>query len=199
MAYFRSPSAGHSRATPAVRTAVVAFFAVLLPCAAVVAVIVANRTRGPAAGVPAAGAVLSTAPTTQPPPPQSPPRPARTTPPGFATVSAIASPVPPRSTAPAAAAKPDDVGGPTAVIESTEVPPEVAEKMKQVLEATEQLDRTVFATEVEAQRYEEYFIRLWDEFRAVRDKLAVLERAAFETLTYAAPGVASNHDWGVTL
>src|SRR5688572_11345230 len=41
-------------------------------------------------------------------------------------------------------------------------PPEIEAKVKTVLAQTEQLDRTVFAKEVEAQKYEEFFIRLWD-------------------------------------
>ena len=49
--------------------------------------------------------------------------------------------------------------------------PEVREKVKSVLQEAEALDRTVFAREVEAQEYEEYFIRLWDQFRAEKDKL----------------------------
>jgi hypothetical protein len=77
-------------------------------------------------------------------------------------------------------------------------PPEVLKaEMAKVLETVEQLDQTVFAKEVEAQKYEEYFIRLWDTFRAAEDKFAVLEGAAFQTLAYGTPAATSEHDWGV--
>ena len=74
----------------------------------------------------------------------------------------------------------------------------IEEQTKQVLRETERLDRTVWAKEVEAQRHEEFFIRLWDDFRAAEDKFAVLERAAvFESLAWGAPGTVTEHDWGV--
>jgi hypothetical protein len=75
--------------------------------------------------------------------------------------------------------------------------PEVEAQVKSVIGQTEQLDRTVFAKEVEAQKYEEYFIRLWDDFRAAEDKLALLEGAAFQTLAFAGPGTPASHDWDV--
>ena len=88
----------------------------------------------------------------------------------------------------------------TAAIQSARVDPKIEQQMKQVLEKTEELDRTVFAREVEAQEYEEYFIELWDAFRAAPlDKLGVLERAAFDTLTFPAAGEAKRHDWDITV
>jgi hypothetical protein len=76
-------------------------------------------------------------------------------------------------------------------------PAELKSKVQSVLARTEELDRTVWAKEVEAQQYEEYFIRLWDEFRAAEDKAAVLESAAFEALSFGPPGERAEHDWGV--
>ena len=78
-------------------------------------------------------------------------------------------------------------------------PLEIQTKVQSVLAKTEELDRTVWAKEVEAQRYEEYFIRLWDQFRAASDKAAVLAGAPFESLSFGAAGEPVGHDWGVTV
>ena len=87
-----------------------------------------------------------------------------------------------------------------AVSSKVEAPPaDVEQQVKTVVLEAERLDRTVFAREVEAQKYEEYFIRLWDDFRAAEDKLAVLESAAFETLSFGSPGATARHDWGVAV
>jgi hypothetical protein len=77
--------------------------------------------------------------------------------------------------------------------------PEIRRQVQTVLQKAEELDRTVWAREVEAQEYEEYFIRIWDDFRAAKDKMAVLEGAAFETLSFGPPAEASEHDWGVRI
>ena len=78
-------------------------------------------------------------------------------------------------------------------------PLEIQTKVQSVLAKTEELDRTVWAKEVEAQRYEEYFIRLWDRFRAASDKAGVLAGAPFESLSFGAAGEPAGHDWGVTV
>ena len=99
-----------------------------------------------------------------------------------------------------------DAGSPQRTLDGMAAPwapaapptPEVSRQVQALVEKTEQLDRTVFAREVESQRYEEYFIRLWDDFRAEKvDKLAVLERAAFQMLTYPTPGARKAHDWDI--
>jgi hypothetical protein len=76
-------------------------------------------------------------------------------------------------------------------------PSDIEAKTRAVLAHAEHLDRTVWAKEVEAQRHEEFFIRLWDDFRAAEDKFAILERAEFETMSFGAPGPVAEHDWGV--
>ena len=53
----------------------------------------------------------------------------------------------------------------------------------QLLAAREEQDRTIWAPEVHAQRYETRFVRLWDELRQSDDKLGVLARVPFTTLT----------------
>jgi hypothetical protein len=77
--------------------------------------------------------------------------------------------------------------------------PAVQAELKKVLGEVERLDKTVWAKEVEAQKYEEFFIRLWDDFRKAQDKAAVLRNATFQTLAYGKPAGTSQHDWGVTV
>jgi hypothetical protein len=107
-----------------------------------------------------------------------------------------------------AAATTQDVPGLTQVLPVARIPAphnwelnqDEERKFKQVLQETERLDQTVFAREVESQQYEEYFIRLWDDFRAAEDKSAMLAGAsAFETLTFNAAGAVREHDWGVNV
>ncbi len=50
------------------------------------------------------------------------------------------------------------------------------------------LDRDVWSDEVDAQEFEQYFVRLWDQMRASADPAAVLAKASFRQLTFAALG-----------
>ena len=105
------------------------------------------------------------------------------------------------STAPAERAV--HVGGGVALGNPDPAPPVEPKVLEQevaaVLAQTEQLDKTVFAKEVKAQEYEEYFIQLWDSIRAADDKFAALLAAPFETLAYGAPDATSRHDWDVNV
>ena len=78
---------------------------------------------------------------------------------------------------------------------------EMRTKVQTVVRQTELLYRTVFAREVESQQYEEFFVRLWDAFRAAApgDKMAVLEGAARGGLSFRSAGEAVGHNWGVTV
>jgi hypothetical protein len=49
-------------------------------------------------------------------------------------------------------------------------------------------DETIWAGEIEAERHEDVFIRLWDELRNVDDKFAVLESFSFRELIVGKPG-----------
>jgi hypothetical protein len=57
----------------------------------------------------------------------------------------------------------------------------------------EQLDRTLWSAEVEAQRHEEVFVALWDALRGLDDAYATLRAVKFEQLTYGAPRLATQH------
>ena len=59
------------------------------------------------------------------------------------------------------------------------------------------LDETLWVKEVQAQKYEQTFIRLWDEFRPSLDKFGVLKSLGFETLKLGSPGKAVNYDLDV--
>lgn len=63
----------------------------------------------------------------------------------------------------------------------------------------EQRDRTIWADESLAQRYEETFVQLWDDLRATSDPAAVLGAFRFETLRIAEPVVVSTLDHGITV
>ena len=56
--------------------------------------------------------------------------------------------------------------------------------------ARDEMDATVWATEVLAQEYEDTFVRLWDAVRQRDDRDAVLSDFAFDTLEVGVPGPA---------
>jgi len=57
----------------------------------------------------------------------------------------------------------------------------------------QRLDATVWAKEILAEQYEEYFIQLWDELRGSQDRFAILKRYAFGNLLLGLPGAATRH------
>jgi hypothetical protein len=169
------------------RSGVLTVLAAVVPCGVVVAVLIANPHRD---------AALRDVPGV--------PRPAAAAPRGVTAAPPASAPVAPVPAGPVR--PPDVVGGPLVAAPRSAPPPAPAvdpaieRATKRVLEQTEALDRTVFAREVEAQEYERYFIDLWDAFRAApADKLAILERAPFDTLSFAGPGAARRHDWDITV
>jgi hypothetical protein len=58
----------------------------------------------------------------------------------------------------------------------------------------ESLDKTVWSNEVLAQKYEEPFVRLWDELRNSTDKYEVLESFPFETIVLGTPAGSQFHE-----
>ncbi|MCA9218407.1 MAG: VCBS repeat-containing protein, partial [Planctomycetales bacterium] len=60
-------------------------------------------------------------------------------------------------------------------------------KIDDLASARAELNENVWAQEVDAQRYEQFFIRLWDQLRAAPDKIAVLEGVSFRELSHAVP------------
>ena len=59
------------------------------------------------------------------------------------------------------------------------------------------LDRTVWAPEVRAQRYEEAFVRLWDDLRTHDDEYLVVREFPFRTLTIPAAAAARDLELGI--
>ncbi|MCH2115664.1 MAG: CRTAC1 family protein [Pirellulales bacterium] len=72
-------------------------------------------------------------------------------------------------------------------------PPSSIERERQ------RLDATVWISEVEAQKYERPFVRLWDLLRAATDKGAVLAEFPFETLVLGQLGSPGRRDHGVEI
>jgi hypothetical protein len=73
---------------------------------------------------------------------------------------------------------------------------------REILEQRERLDQTVWADEVEAQKYETVFIRLWDGIRAADDAGKFAELAAFPfkgEVSLGSPGAVAGQEAGVGL
>ena len=62
----------------------------------------------------------------------------------------------------------------------------------------EMLDKTLWADEIEAQKHEQTFVKLWDDIRAAGDKFTVLATFPFAKITLAAPGEAEDLRYGIT-
>jgi hypothetical protein len=60
-------------------------------------------------------------------------------------------------------------------------------------------DRTTWSKEVLAQRYEETFIRLWDNLISRRDKYTVLKEVPFDSVRLASKVQDTQLDWDITL
>jgi len=66
---------------------------------------------------------------------------------------------------------------------SAQIPAEIRTRYEELRAERDERDRTVWADEAAAQRYERYFVSLWDDLRAAGDKYAVLDAAVFAGLT----------------
>jgi enediyne biosynthesis protein E4 len=69
--------------------------------------------------------------------------------------------------------------------------------MAQIVAQRKQLDQTVFANEVEAQKYEQRFVALWDQLLK-GDAFKVLASFPFDSLVIGKPGQQKNQSWSVS-
>ena len=60
-----------------------------------------------------------------------------------------------------------------------------------------ELDKTVWADEVKAQKHEDVFVKLWDDLRSANDKMAVLAGFSFEELMLGDAKSTEMHDWEI--
>jgi hypothetical protein len=67
----------------------------------------------------------------------------------------------------------------------------------QMAEAMKRDDRTTWAKEVLAQKYEARFVRLWDELRGAKDPREVLKSFSFQQMIVGRKGKTQRHDWDV--
>lgn len=80
----------------------------------------------------------------------------------------------------------------------TRTPQSLSEEVAALLEERRELDETVWAREVAAQKYEETIVKYWDRMlRPEDDKYAVLADFPFRTITLDAPGETEELDWGI--
>ncbi len=83
-------------------------------------------------------------------------------------------------------------------IRSPAVPDQILIKKFFEIEAQQdRMDRTVWATELLAEKYEDVFIKLWDDLRANKDEFAILQNFPIGELILGKPGVPSEHDYGI--
>ncbi len=81
---------------------------------------------------------------------------------------------------------------------STQAPQTIKAAVVDLLEERRQLDETVWAREVAAQKHEETIVKYWDRMlRPEDDKYAVLAEFPFQTITLDAPGETTELDWGI--
>ena len=76
-------------------------------------------------------------------------------------------------------------------------PEAAADPISALINERERLDETVWQDEVQAQRYEDYFVQLWDDLRAATDKMDVLANASFERLEWGQPKETNRADWQI--
>ncbi|HIF00909.1 MAG TPA: hypothetical protein EYG03_29650 [Planctomycetes bacterium] len=73
------------------------------------------------------------------------------------------------------------------------------DRVSQLVHQRNRLDETVWRDEVLAQRYEDYFVELWDSLRSARDQIEVLADQSFERIRWGAPQEVSRHDWQIVV
>jgi hypothetical protein len=64
---------------------------------------------------------------------------------------------------------------------------------QQLLSMRAQLDRQLWSAEVDAQRHEEPFIRLWDALRTLESEFTSLKGVRFQQMRFARPQLATTH------
>lgn len=91
----------------------------------------------------------------------------------------------------------EDEGGPTEK-QVDRAPRSLKEEVAALLEERRELDETVWAREVAAQKYEETIVKYWDQMlRPEDDRYAVLADFPFQTITLDAPGETEELDWSI--
>ena len=74
---------------------------------------------------------------------------------------------------------------------------EVRQKINVLHEKIQRLDKTVWAQEELAQRYEQTFVRLWDDLLRQSDKFSVLANFVFDELVFGELTDDEPLDWGI--
>ena len=59
------------------------------------------------------------------------------------------------------------------------------------------LDETVWAKELLAEKYEDIFIKLWDDLRARKDRFTVLQQFGFGELVLGSPQTPEQREWNI--
>ena len=83
--------------------------------------------------------------------------------------------------------------------EGTEAPGKPGKKnaLMAVREHRAALDEKVWAAEVEAQKYEQLFVKLWDSLRQTGHAVETLQKIPFEHITLGKFASQSDSDWGI--
>ncbi|HUG69340.1 MAG TPA: CRTAC1 family protein [Pirellulaceae bacterium] len=71
---------------------------------------------------------------------------------------------------------------------------EIDKAVAQKLAERETLDKTLWASEVQAQKHEEYFVALWDQLRETEDRYSILKKLQIPQLGLPVPGPAKLMD-----
>ena len=87
---------------------------------------------------------------------------------------------------------------PTIELAPLPVDPKDARVVGQLTEEQEQLDESVWADEIQAQRFEMPFVDLWDGLRAADDPWKVLARFKFDQLEWPNPDTLIEEGFGLT-
>ena len=72
-------------------------------------------------------------------------------------------------------------------------------RVAKLREEVKRLDETVWSKEVQAQQYEETFVKLWDNLRRSADKFAVFEQFPVDALLLGEPVQTEAHRLGITV
>ncbi len=75
--------------------------------------------------------------------------------------------------------------------------PTVEQGVEEVKQERRALDETVWSMEVLAQRYEESFVKLWDDLRAAENKYSVFRDFKFDQLTLPSRSGTESHEMGI--
>ena len=77
------------------------------------------------------------------------------------------------------------------------VPPPMPRTARELVVSRQHYDETVWGDEVQAQRYESTFVKLWDDLNFKGDKYKVLQDFAFDKLIVGRKLITQQLDWGI--